>query len=181
MALGWTTSAFSFFIFSAASSRPVFCFFLLGSASACWLLTMNWECSALARSVSSWAFFASGLSFAPVCDLSVAAAAWRRTGADVGVVSVAWDSIQESRDARFLLGLLVGLLVDGTGGVAPALVTCFVVRRRRLARCSVWLGAASVGTRPSTRGAPSILECGGGARAARRRRCVGNDAAERAC
>ena len=93
MALGWTTRAFSFFIFSAASSRPVFCFFLLGSASACWLLTMNWEyCSALARSVSSWAFFASGLSLASrFIDLSVAAAAWSRTGADVGVVSVAWD------------------------------------------------------------------------------------------
>ena len=93
MALGWTTSAFSFFIFSAASSRPVFCFFFDGSASACWLLTMNWEyCSALARSVSSWAFLASGLSFASrFIDLSVAAAAWSRTGADVGVVSVAWD------------------------------------------------------------------------------------------
>ena len=54
---------------------------------------MNWEyCSALARSVSSWAFFASGLSLASrFMDLSVAAAAWSRTGADVGVVSVAWD------------------------------------------------------------------------------------------
>ena len=54
---------------------------------------MNWEyCSALANSVSSWAFLASGLSFASrFIDLSVAAAAWSRTGADVGVVSVAWD------------------------------------------------------------------------------------------
>ena len=93
MALGWTTRAFSFFIFSAASSRPVFCFFFDGSASACWEFTMNWEyCSAFANNVSSCAFLASGLSFASrLMDLSVAAAACNRTGALVGVVSVAWD------------------------------------------------------------------------------------------
>ena len=81
------------FIFAAASSRPVFCFFLDGSASACWELTINCEyCSALASNVSSWAFFASGLSFASrLMDLSVAAAACNSTGALVGVVSVAWD------------------------------------------------------------------------------------------
>ena len=93
MALGCTTKAFSFFIFSAASSRPVFCFFFDGSASACWEFTMNWEyCSALANRVSSCAFLASGLSFASrLMDLSVAAAACNSTGALVGVVSVAWD------------------------------------------------------------------------------------------
>ena len=93
MALGCTTRAFSFFIFSAASSNPVFCFFLDGSASACWEFTMNWEyCSALASNVSNCAFLASGLSLASrLMDLSVAAAACNRTGALVGVVSVAWD------------------------------------------------------------------------------------------
>ena len=54
---------------------------------------MNWEyCSAFANNVSSCAFLASGLSFASrLMDLSVAAAACNRTGALVGVVSVAWD------------------------------------------------------------------------------------------
>ena len=69
--------------------------------------------------------------------------------------------VQESRDARFLLGLLVGLLVDGTGGVAPAFGTCFVVwRSTPRALPPVSSGAASVGSRPSTRDA-NILECGG--------------------